>query len=176
MLFRSGTGTVAMNATRTVTVSANTLTVGGNIAGTSFGLTKLGAGTLVLGGTNTFTGAVTLSEGTLSVGANVNLGNGNALVLDGGTLQITGTALTSYASGVIGTHAVTLSANKTVGFDIASAANSFSISQALAQGSGGLNKLGAGTLVLAAASSYTGETVVSGGTLAVVNEIGRAHV
>ncbi len=162
-----GTGAVTMSATRTVTVSANTLTVGGNISGTGFGLTKLGSGTLVLGGTNTFTGAATLSAGTLSVGANANLGNANALIFDGGTLQITGTALTSYAAGLIGTHAVTQTADKTVGFDISAAGNTFSVNQPLSQGIGGLTKLGAGTLALTSTNTYTGATMVNAGTLVV---------
>ena len=162
-----GTGAVTMNATRTVTVSANTLTIGGIISGSGFGLTKLGAGTLVLGGTNTFTGAVTLSAGTLSVGADANLGNGNALVFNGGTLQITGTTLNSYAAGVIGTHAVTLTPDTGVGFDIANAANIFTVSQPLNQGAGGLTKVGAGILKLSGANSYTGTTTVDAGTLVV---------
>ena len=133
----------------------------------SGGLTKSGAGKLVLSGTNTFTGAVTLSVGTLSVGANANLGNGNALVFNGGTLQITGTALNSYAAGVIGSHAVTLTTDKTVGFDIANAGNTFTVDQILNQGTGGLTKLGAGALTLSGANSYTGLTAVNEGTLIV---------
>jgi hypothetical protein len=48
-----GSGVVTLGATRQVTVTANTLTVGGVISGTSYGLTKTGNGTLVLGGANT---------------------------------------------------------------------------------------------------------------------------
>ncbi len=160
-----GTGAVTMSATRAVTVGGNVLTVGGNISGSGFGLTKFGVGTLVLSGTNTFTGTTTLSAGTLSVGANLNLGTGNPLVLDGGTLQITGTTLNSYAAGLIGTHAVTLTADKTVSLDINNAANTFTIAQNLTQGLGGLIKLGAGTLTLSGTNAYSGSTMVSAGTL-----------
>ena len=155
-----GTGAVAMNATRTVTVDASVLTVGGVVSGAGFGLTKAGAGTLVLNGANTFTGATTLSAGTLSVGTSANLGNGNALIFDGGTLQITGTALTSFSG-----HATTFNADRPVGLDINNAANTFTISQSLNQGTGGLTKSGAGTLVLGGANTYTGATTVNGGTL-----------
>ena len=147
--------------------AGNTFTVNQTLSQGSGGLTKLGAGKLVLGGTNTFTGAVTLSAGTLSVGTNANLGNGNTLVFNGGTLQITGTALNSYAAGVIGAHAVTLTPDKTVGFDIASAANTFIVGQILNQGAGGLTKAGPGTLILGGANTYTGTTTVNGGMLVV---------
>ena len=162
-----GTGAVAMSATRTVNVSANTLTVGGSISGA--GLIKTGSGTLLLSGVNTFAGAAILSAGTLSVGADTNLGSANGLTFDGGTLQITGTSLTSYAAGFIGSHAVTLTNGKTVSLDINNAANTFTISQILNQGSGGLTKLGAGTLVLTAANTYTGTTSLSAGVLQVGN-------
>ena len=135
------------------------------------GLAKNGSGTLVLSGANTFTGPVTLSGGVLSVGADANLGVGNALILDGGTLKITGTVLNSYSSGLIGTHAVSQSVNKTIGFDISDPANNFVVNESLTQGTGGLIKLGAGKLTLAAGNTYTGDTAVTGGTLVVNGSI-----
>jgi len=128
-------------------------------------LTKTGAGTLTLSGVNTYTGATTISAGTLRVGADANLGNANSLVFDGGTLQVTGTTLTSYASGLIGTHAVTLTAAKTVGLDINNASNTFTVSQVLNQTTGGLTKAGPGTLILSGANTYTGNTAVNQGFL-----------
>ncbi|MEI6674288.1 MAG: autotransporter-associated beta strand repeat-containing protein, partial [Verrucomicrobiota bacterium] len=128
-------------------------------------LTKAGAGTLALYGTNTYSGATTLNAGTLSVGADANLGAANPLVFNGGTLQITGTALTSYAAGKIGTHPVTLTPGQSLSLDINEVSNVFTISQILNQGAGGLTKLGEGTVRLAAANTYTGLTTVNGGTL-----------
>ncbi len=145
-------------------------TIAGNISNSTgtIGINKTGAGTWTLSNaSNSYTGPTTISAGTLSVGADSNLGNANALVFDGGTLQITGVALTSYASGLIGTHAVTLNANKTVGFDINNVANTFTVSQVLNQGAGGLTKLGAGTLVLNQANTYTGTTTLNAGVLSV---------
>lgn len=60
-----GTGTVAMNATRQVTVNGGILTVGGIISGSGFGLTKAGTGTLTLAGLNSYSGTTTVSAGTL---------------------------------------------------------------------------------------------------------------
>ena len=159
-----GTGAVVMNASRTVTVNANTLTVGGSISGTGFGLTKAGAGTLILNGVNSYTGATTLSTGTLSVSSDANLGGANALILDGGTLQITGVALNNF-----GTHSPVFTTGKTVSLDINNAANTFTISQVLNQGGGGLTKSGAGTLVLSGVNTYTGATTLNAGTLSFGN-------
>ncbi len=63
-----GTGAVTMSASRNVTVTAKTLTVGGVIGGSGMSLTKLGAGTLVLNGTNTYTGGTIVKAGNLQLG------------------------------------------------------------------------------------------------------------
>lgn len=79
--WNTGTGNVAMNASRSVTVAASTMTVGGGISGVGFGLTKLGAGTLALAGANSYSGATTINGGTLSLG-----GNGTLLSTTGVTI------------------------------------------------------------------------------------------
>ena len=168
-IYNSGSST-----TSTLTLGNNNATGGifaGTIANTNgvgtgiVALTKTGTGTQTLSGTNTYTGATTLSAGTLSVAASANLGAAASnLVFDGGTLQITGTALTSLSG--IG-HAVSFNATKTVGLDINTASHTFTANQVLNQTTGGLTKLGAGTLTLTSANTYTGATTLSAGTLAV---------
>lgn len=68
-----GTGSVTMNNNTTITVSNNTLTVGGAIAdgGSGYSLTLAGSGTLVLDGANTYIGATVVSSGTLAGGGTV---------------------------------------------------------------------------------------------------------
>jgi len=77
-----GTGPVIMGTNVTLTVGAKTLTLGGTISASNnwFSLTKSGAGELVLGGANTYTGGTTVTAGRLTVGANATLGAGNVTV------------------------------------------------------------------------------------------------
>ncbi|MCX7045483.1 MAG: Ig-like domain-containing protein, partial [Candidatus Sumerlaeota bacterium] len=69
-----GLGAVTMTNNCQVTASANTLTVGGIISGTGYGLTKNDVGTLLLASNNTFTGASTVNGGTLQVGVGTAAG------------------------------------------------------------------------------------------------------
>lgn len=83
-------GTIYLGGTATVTANAKA-TIGSVIAGTS-GLTKAGAGTLVLTNANTFTGGITLnaSSGTLEITNTAGaLAPGAATVNSGSTLWLT---------------------------------------------------------------------------------------
>jgi autotransporter-associated beta strand protein len=130
------------------------------IAGVVHGTSTLaieGPGTLTLSGTNTFTGATSVTGSTLAVAADANLGDvNNSLTLDGATLQF----LSSF--NLAGTRAITLAGGSkfdTNGFNT-------TISQTIA-GTGGLAKIGNGTLSLTGANTYSGSTIISGGTLAI---------
>jgi autotransporter-associated beta strand protein len=99
-----------------------------------------------------------INGGTLSVSSDANLGSGaEAVSFNGGILQVTGTTFTSTP------RAINWGASGG-GFDIADPANTFTVSQNLT-GTGGLAKLGAGTLRLTGGNDYSGTTNVAAGTL-----------
>jgi autotransporter-associated beta strand protein len=150
-----GTGAVAMNNSRTVSVTGATLTVGGVISGSTFGLTKAGAGTLILTGANTYTGNTTISAGTLNANSTSALGGASStLIFSGGTLQAGGT-ITSPS-----TRSVTLSSTGTID------TNGQTVSIAgVISGGNGLTKSGTGTLTLTGTNTYSGATTISAGTL-----------
>ena len=91
-----GTAAVTLGGNRQVTVTANTLTVGGSISG-NYSLTKLGNGALTLSGVNsTYTGGTTVSSGTLSAGGTA-LGTGTVSVAPGAILAVNAnTGLTGF--------------------------------------------------------------------------------
>jgi outer membrane autotransporter protein len=133
-----------------------TASIGAPIQG-SGGLDKTGGGTLVLDGANSHTGGTRLSDGVLSVSQDASLGDSSGgLAFNGGTLRVTGDTFSQTGRNL------QWSAQGGA-FDIASAANRFTVSQALS-GAGDLVKLGAGTLVLAGNNAY-GNTRVEAGTL-----------
>ncbi len=142
---RVGDGTSA-GASMTATIDA---VLSG--AGT---LVKDDLGTLVLNGANTYAGGTTVHAGTLQVAADANLGAAaGGLSIDDGTLHTTG----SFASQ----RAIGLGGGATIDTD---AGTTLTLSGGVS-GSGSLAKAGAGTLVLGGASSYSGATTVSAGTL-----------
>ena len=184
----TSTRAVTLGADCSVTVAAHTLTVGSPITG-SHSLTKLGNGTLVLGGSDTYTGATTISGGILQfatpaslyngatgswTAANIPVGNGATLAVSvGGTSDFTignvSTLLTNL-DGVVSNNG--LQAGSSIGFDTTNATSAVTLSSNIADttgpggGSVGVAKLGAGTLILTGVNSYTGPTAIgAGGTL-----------
>jgi len=168
----SGTGSVLLYDQVQLTVGAGgqTTTFNGYIEGLAGGnpesLRKIGSGTLTLTSTsvvNDWRGGTTLENGVISVSDQENLGDGGglagALTFDGGTLQVTGTTFGEYTRGY----------NWAAGggtFDIADGGHTFTVNDALT-GSGGLTKIGPGTLALAGANTFEGGTIIEAGTLRV---------
>jgi fibronectin-binding autotransporter adhesin len=145
----------------TFDTNGNTSTISGVIQGAG-GLTKAGAGTLTLSGPNTYTGATTVALGTLAAGAVDTLPRMTAVTVEApGTLDLAG--FNQSIGSLAGAGAVTLgSATLTTGNDNTSTTFSGAMS-----GTGALDKVGTGTLILDGDSPYTGGTTVSAGTLAV---------
>jgi autotransporter-associated beta strand protein len=151
-----GTGAVSLGAasgpTRTVTVTAKTLTIGGVISdGTdpttpANMLAKAGAGTLALTGANLYTGGTLVSAGTLAgttTGLHGDITNNAAVVFDQ-TLPASPIASGTYAGNISGPGTVT--------------------------------KNNAGTVILSATNDYTGNTAINGGLLAVDGSIAGSAV
>ncbi len=109
-----GTGAIALGATRQVTITGGTLTEGGTISGTGFGITKLGSGILTLNGNSTYTGLTTISAGELRFSPAANVTSNTQVVLNGGILGTTG-----IGAGVSTTNASTLNltANSSINLD-----------------------------------------------------------
>jgi autotransporter-associated beta strand protein len=81
----SGSLTVAQGS---ITTDTGTTTINSALEGAG-GLTKAGAGALILNGANTVTGAVTITAGTLQIGSDGALGNAANDVANNGTLKTT---------------------------------------------------------------------------------------
>jgi fibronectin-binding autotransporter adhesin len=142
----SGTGTLNVSGTGLVNV-VNSVAIG-NVSGASGG-----------------SGTINLNGGVLSA-KRIYLANAGAygiLNFNGGTLQAAANANSSFLTGL--SSAYVLSGGAV--FD--SGLNTITVAQPLMDGGsgGGLVKLGAGTLVLSGANSYTGTTRVNAGTLLV---------
>ena len=139
------------------TAKSYTLTGNGGING-SASLTKSGAGTFTLATTNGFTGGLFLNGGIVNFSTTANLGAGG-ITFAGGELKYVA-ANQSDISAVPVTFG-------TGGGAIDDGGNAITWANPVGnKGSGGLTKLGAGTLTLSGTNSYAGNTVVSSGTLA----------
>lgn len=140
--------------------SGRTATFNGNISGypglTLNGAGGNGAGTVILGGANTYLGDTTVNAGTLVANHNSALSTGR-LVLNGGNLS--NTASSTLANDM------TLSENAGVNVD---ASQALTLGGSIA-GTGSLTKTGEGTLKLSGANTNTGAAIVSAGALDIAN-------
>ena len=154
-----------------VTLGAATLTTGsdgtsttyaGAISGSGGNLTKIGAGTLTLSGSSSYTGTTTLGGGLILFSTLNSLGAGTAITFGGGGLQ-----WASSNTADISGRTVTLNTG-TATFD--TNGNDVTFANAIGNsGAGGLTKIGLGTLTLSVASTYTGPTLVTAGTLKAIS-------
>lgn len=136
-------------------------TIDSELAGTSQ-LVKSDLGTLILTGTNSYSGGTAVNGGTLQVASDANLGDAaGALSFDGGALNTT----VDMTSG----RAVQFGGDGTL---LTDAGTTLTLTGALS-GAGTLSKTGDGTLVLTQDSGgYGGAARVDAGTLAVNGLLG----
>lgn len=121
-------------------------------------LTKTSSGTLVLSGANTYTDGTFIDDGTLAIASNGALGvETSRLTFSGGAGTLRLDASLSSARNIAMNGLVAT-------FDTGDNTGTFS---GQLSGSGSLVKAGSGTLVLTGISSYSGDTVIGAGTVAI---------
>jgi len=135
------------------------------LAGLDNPLTKLGAGTLTLSGSGSFTGPTRVVDGTLDL-ANAGALAGSTLDMnaaDAGVLALSLTGSTYSIGGLKGSRNIDVGTNV-----LAAGGNGESTTyDGVISGAGGYTKTGTGTMVLTATQAYAGTTGVNGGTLRV---------
>lgn len=136
-------------------------TCASNLAAGDKGLTKLGANTLTLTGTNAYAGPTSINAGTLQISAANHLGDAtqatNTITLGSATLR---SSANTYDLGT--NRSIALTGAAAIGVDAGVLTVSGNVT-----GANSLTKSGAGTLVLSGPNNYSGETIISGGTVRV---------
>ena len=140
------------------------------------GVIKIGSGTTILSGTNTYTGITTVNGGVLSIGTDANLGAAPSsatpgkILVNGGTLQASGSFTLNSNRGIALGDSLTPSTGGEI--DVAAGAT-LTYAGIVANNAGGGDSLtvgsgaNTGTLKVTGAESYTGATTVNDGTLQV---------
>ncbi|NCD33347.1 MAG: hypothetical protein EOL87_08020 [Spartobacteria bacterium] len=139
---------------------AGNITVADPIATGANTVTKDGAGTVILSGVNTFSGALTVSAGTVQLGASDRIADTvDVAVAADATLALAN--FNDTIDSLTGAGHVTLgSGTLTVGGNDGDAIFSGDLS-----GIGGFTKTGSGTVTLSGANSHSGATAVNAGEL-----------
>lgn len=165
-----GTDSIALvsNATETFTDA---------IGGVGRTLTRSGNGTLTLSGLLSYSGLTTVNGGTLELTNNGNSLTGGIIVNGkliigasgaaggaGNTITTTGSVI-SFANGVNSATPININSNTTQLEVLATDAATQSGVISETAGPRGFEKIGTGTLTLAANNTYSGVTVISAGTL-----------
>jgi len=156
--FNMRTGSVTFD----IADSSNTTTelaIGANISSAgAYGLTKTGAGTLVLSGTNTYTGNTSLSGGILRLASSGALSTGSLTISSTANLELAGNGITLNNAIALGSAVRTVNTLDNTAVVDATLAGVIS-------GSGGISKTGAGTLKLSGNNTFTGNISNTAGIL-----------
>ncbi len=130
------------------------------MSGANLGINKQSAGTLVLAGANTYTGATNVNAGTLRLSAANRIADTSAVTVASGAMfdmnnfSDTVGSLAGAGNVALGSGTLTAGGN--------GASTTYS---GAATGTGGLTKAGAGVMTLSGANTYTGATTVNAGML-----------
>ena len=145
-------GTLAASAGSFIATNGGTTTIGGAITGCS--VTKQGAGTLALTGSNSFA-ALNITGGVVSLGTSTAGGTGNIALADG-------TMLVAGAAGLQLTNTLSTAGSGTID----TGANSLLL-RGVVSGPGSMTKLGTGTLVFNnSANTFANLNVIAGTIMA----------
>ena len=145
-----------LQTTPQITVSSPVVILG-PIGGAGLGLTKAGVGTLILGGTNTYSGPTTISGGTLQLGAGGTSGSlASTQVFDNSVLSFNRSDVLTFGGNISGSGDLTQGGTGTV---VLGGSNIYT----------GTTEVSAGTLVVSGSHSAGSGTytVDSGATLRV---------
>ena len=142
---------VALAANQSWTVNTSRTLTAANVVSGAFGITKAGAGTVVFGGANTYSGTTTITAGTVQLGASEVISNSSNVVMNGGTLS-TGSAAGN--SETVGT--LTLNANSTINLGTGSHNLNFAASNGATWTGGALMRINGWT------GGYNGTTGTAG--------------
>lgn len=123
------------------------------------GITKSGAGTLVLSGSNTFTAGTNVNAGIVSLGHAQALGSSGTISFGGGTLQYSASNTADYSGR--------FSAAAGQAYNLDTNGQNVTLATGLTSSGGSLTKSGAGTLTLTGSNSFAGATTAAAGHLLV---------
>jgi autotransporter-associated beta strand protein len=150
----AGAGNTTLNAD--LTTGSNTDTTFSGVMSGAGNLVKVGTGTFTFSNVNTYTGMTTFNAGTLSVTG--TLSDTTTVTVAGGATYIVNTSDT--IASLAGAGNTTLNADLTFGN-----ANDTTIS-GIISGAGSLTKQGSSTVTLSGNNTYSGDTLINAGTLA----------
>ena len=167
VLFLGAMGGTNGNTGGNITING-AISGAGGLQGTTTSIYKDGAGTLTLGGANTYTGDTRIAQGNLTVSFSAgNLGSGSdVFIADGASLTLNNHATVASVQEWGNNNGGTITLGSGVLLTI-NGANKGTMFQNSITGAGSLSMSGSGTssLSLYGTQSYTGSTLVSGGKL-----------
>lgn len=159
--------TLTLNGTApTISIGTNMTSQISSVIDGSDGLTKSGAGGLILSGANIYTGGTTINAGTLSLGSANAIGTSGTVSFGGGTLQYSASNATDYSDR--------FSNAASQQYKVDTNSQNVTLASNLTSSGGSFTKLGAGTLTISGINTYNGATTVSAGQLTINGSIANS--